>query len=854
MESNYRDFHHPYEPYDIQIELMNAIYDCVAQGKVGIFESPTGTGKSLSLICSSLTWLRDAQDESLQDQLTVEVEKDEPSWVVEAARAEKKNLVIEQRVELERRLQRIRAKEREQKHHYESGQPNVKRKRVDEIGFSVGNDGEARFELDEYNSADEDKRTKVSPNRTAQTGVSSASLQLMKRLGLMPPLSSEDHESEPTDELKIYFCSRTHSQLTQFVHEVRRVRIRPPSWAEKPESSIEDRQIQNVKHVPLGSRKNLCINSKVSKLGSAPAISERCLDLQQPNTPKVQKCSFLPNQENETLVNDFRDHTMAKVRDIEDLNSIGRNLGICPYYASRATIKPSEIVTLPYPLLLQKSAREALGISLKGHIVVIDEAHNLMDTISNLHSVSVTLTQLKLCRSQIGFYLQKFRNKVKGKNRVYIAQTVRLIDSLSTFLDNTACHGRSREGIVSVAALMAGKGVDQINLYKLMHYLQESKLARKVEGYTTHIDEQEQKLGEGGKQKPRDSSMPVLTHVQCFLETLTNPAAEGRFFYERDDGNSMTLKYMLLDPTHHFKEIVEDARAVILAGGTMSPMDDYVHHLFAHVNSDRLKTFSCGHIIPKENLIALPVARGSLGNDFDFTYEKRDSSSMIDMLGNYLIKLSCVIPDGLVVFFPSYAYLDQVVARWQIASKSLSKNIWTNLQSQKPIFRESKMKNVGDLLNEYSEAISYGRGGLLFSVIGGKLSEGINFSDAMGRGVVVVGLPFPNIQSAQWKAKLEYIEESTTKRSGKKDEGKAAAKEFYENSCMRAVNQSIGRAIRHRNDYASIILLDKRYTTQRIEMKLPGWIRQGIESSRTNRSLEDMMESLRSFFESKKDS
>ena len=38
-----RNFHHPYQPYDIQSEFMNALYDCIEQKKVGIFESPTGT-------------------------------------------------------------------------------------------------------------------------------------------------------------------------------------------------------------------------------------------------------------------------------------------------------------------------------------------------------------------------------------------------------------------------------------------------------------------------------------------------------------------------------------------------------------------------------------------------------------------------------------------------------------------------------------------------------------------------------------------------------------------------------------------------------------------------------------------
>jgi chromosome transmission fidelity protein 1 len=42
MEKPKKDFGHPYEPYQIQDEMMNAIYDCIAKGQVGIFESPTG--------------------------------------------------------------------------------------------------------------------------------------------------------------------------------------------------------------------------------------------------------------------------------------------------------------------------------------------------------------------------------------------------------------------------------------------------------------------------------------------------------------------------------------------------------------------------------------------------------------------------------------------------------------------------------------------------------------------------------------------------------------------------------------------------------------------------------------------
>lgn len=46
---------------------------------------------------------------------------------------------------------------------------------------------------------------------------------------------------------------------------------------------------------------------------------------------------------------------------------------------------------LPYNTLLHTPTREAVGIKLKDNIVIIDEAHNLMDTISSIYSVQITL-------------------------------------------------------------------------------------------------------------------------------------------------------------------------------------------------------------------------------------------------------------------------------------------------------------------------------------------------------------------------------------------------------------------------------------------------------------------------------
>lgn len=839
-----RDFHHPYdEPYEIQKQLMNAIYDCISAGKVGIFESPTGTGKSLSLICSTLTWLRDEQRKDFDQKVEPTDDDNEPAWILDQARRQRTEKLVQRRLELEDRLAKIRDKEVRLKEQYERGEPARKRVKGNQENRTSKFQNEQQFVLDDYES-DDDTRKSATVG-TYDGGFSTATVQLMQKLGGSSAFTEKETNTELIDETKVFFCSRTHSQLTQFVSELRRVQLPPVPWLAfmKHSSLASSPQQKTVKHLSLGSRKNLCINAKVANAGNPTVINERCLELQQPSTDENKKCSFLPNAENEVLVNEFRDHTLARILDIEDLSALGKSIGICPYYSTRASIKPSEIITLPYQLLLLKSARESLGISLKGHVIVIDEAHNLMDAISNIYSVVVTQVQLHRCQNQLRIYLQKFRNKLKGKNRVYIAQVVRLIDSVSERLDKLALERHGNEVMIDVSDLISGKGLDQINLYKLLRYLSDSKLARKVDGYVESIAEQELHFSEG-----RNHSEPVLTHVQRFLQTLMNPAAEGRFFFERDESDTVALKYMLLDPTFHFKEIVEDARAVVLAGGTMSPMDDYAKHLFAYVPVERLETWSCGHIIPKDNLYVRCLTKSPEGQELDFSFASRGSVSMIDALGSCMIQLAMAIPDGLVVFFPSYAYLDQVSLQWQ-REKVGSMNTWTCLERHKVVLKESKgSSSVDDVLQCYTKAVEGGRGALLMSVVGGKLSEGINFSDKLGRGVVVVGLPFPNIQSAQWRAKIERIERSILDRGGSSAEGKAAGRDFYENACMRAVNQSIGRAIRHQRDFASILLLDRRYTTPRISNKLPGWIKQGLPKENAAFSSLELIQGLHEFF------
>lgn len=81
-------------------------------------------------------------------------------------------------------------------------------------------------------------------------------------------------------------------------------------------------------------------------------------------------------------------------------------------------------------------------------------------------------------------------------------------------------------------------------------------------------------------------------------------------------------------------------------------------------------------------------------------------------------------------------------------------------------------------------------------MVGAKLSEGLNFSDDLARAAVIVGLPFANMGSIELKERMRYVtklERKVISTSGE-NISRDAGMELYENLCMKAVNQSIGKS------------------------------------------------------------
>jgi len=258
--------------------------------------------------------------------------------------------------------------------------------------------------------------------------------------------------------------------------------------------------------------------------------------------------------------------------------------------------------------------------------------------------------------------------------------------------------------------------------------------------------------------------------------------------------------------------------------------------------TSQLTTFTCGHVIPSKNVIMSYLSSGPTSHKLDFRHTSRSSNDMIDELGRALVNLCNVVPFGFVVFLPSYNYESLIFQRWR------STGMLAQINKKKPIHREPKSsRDLDTALARYStEASSSKTGALLFSVMGGKMSEGINFANDMARAVFVVGLPYPDMTDPILLEKMQSLDREYT-RTGTGITGQS----YYRSLCMRAVNQSIGRAIRHANDYASIILADYRYTSDsKIWRGLPAWLRSEVPDQSSS-TFDRVFKDVRSFFSDK---
>ena len=298
---------------------------------------------------------------------------------------------------------------------------------------------------------------------------------------------------------------------------------------------------------------------------------------------------------------------------------------------------------------------------------------------------------------------------------------------------------------------------------------------------------------------------------------------------------AVSIKFSLVAPAAAVRPLFAEPRAVVLAGGTMPPLEEMRQQLFPSLPPARITSFACGHVVGGEALCGAVMPAGPAGRRLDLSMRGRGgpggSLAMAD-LGEALLRIARFAPAGMAVFLPSYAVEDSLLG---------PRGVWTasglaeRLGKVKRVFREPRgAEDLDAVLRDYGEAAA--KGAVMFAVMGGKLSEGLNFSDGLARTVVVAGLPYANAADPELQERMARADAR---------HGAGAGRRLYESQCMQAVNQAIGRAVRHKGDWAATVLADARFGTDRVRSRLPDWLQPHV---RPHDSFAACEAALRAFF------
>eukprot|EP00981_Chlorochromonas_danica_P002822 scaffold549_cov174-Ochromonas_danica.AAC.6 len=348
-----------------------------------------------------------------------------------------------------------------------------------------------------------------------------------------------------------------------------------------------------------------------------------------------------------------------------------------------------------------------------------------------------------------------------------------------------------------------------------------------------------------------------------------------------------------------FEDLVGSARSIILTSGTLSPLDAFATEL----GTPFPIRLEARHVIDLGKQLFAATFDSFDGNSLLSTYQHQQSDGYLDVVGRALMMLIRLTPGGTLLFVPSYRLLQRLYERW--SRIGLLEEI-QKVVSCRIYFEQKANNDMSSVLQAYYEDLSLkGSKAAMVAVCRGKVSEGINFSDHYARTVAVLGIPFPALYDLQVHLKKDYQDRkfvammnnnnlatqasspftgarnadacftpaSTTKGSVGQSSNtyytpfKTAAvpppfsatattetapvpcingKMWYNQQAFRAINQAIGRCIRHRNDFGSIILLDPRFYQDNVVQNLSRWMR---DETRHFDRLEDCILPLQHFFQ-----
>jgi len=547
------------------------------------------------------------------------------------------------------------------------------------------------------------------------------------------------------DGKKILYLTRTNSQQRQVL--------------------LELREIGGYYGLGLQGRNNTCLLAQENeelKEGDAEELSKFCSDRKKEvrnaieNNEEPTACPYYAGLL-QTDLEEIQSSFERKIPTVDETMDICKERHICPYELTKALIPDATVVTAPYIYFfvpfIRKQLKDWMNTDLSDLIVVVDEAHNLPDYARELSSSEITKITLE---------------RAKNESHEFGDPILQTDDTISSFCDlfENILLDTVDEFVVEEDGLIPPSEIRT----ELLHSL--GMNTNQLKGIIKDLKVQ----GEIVQEKRREEKELPRSYINSLASFLSFWMSINREDYIKlvNGGENPSLEAFCLDPSN-VTSILNSCHSSIHQSATLEPLDEYRDSVGLPYDTEK-KIYPSP--FPEENKALFYLDGITTRHE-----EMQRGGEMKDKLRDELNTILSEVNRNTVVFFPSYRLMEDITKSIELKRE----NIFWEKQGM-------DQTELMGMVNEFKK-----KGGVLFSVIGGRISEGMDFPGKQLEIAVVVGIPYPK-PTARQKGLKHYYDMKFNK--GWEYTVKAPA--------VRKILQATGRLVRSENDFGVSIILDER--------------------------------------------
>lgn len=579
------------------------------------------------------------------------------------------------------------------------------------------------------------------------------------------------------NEKKIVYTTRTNAQQRQVILELRAIR------------NLHSKKNDEIYGVGIQGRSNMCIlarNNPDFENGTSDELSRLCTFEKKKarSTDKKDKgCIYYRNFINKKeKVENILGWFKKTIPTVEEFISRCEKDQICPYELNKFLVQDANIVVVPYIYIFNFTIRNLLfdwlAVPEEDIILVVDEAHNLPEYIRELFSAQLSKFMLKNCILEI----EKFGDPSIAGGKYNVSQFCKTLLDIVMDLSDTYVHGIMEDGIKkddieNKDAFLPSSEFETEIMYRLNIT---SKTLDEIVGDLIAYGEKIQEYKQKNNKLPRS----FLHKIGVFLEFWTNLDTKlySKLIVDEERGRNPRIEAYCLDPSIG-TDVMKRFHATVHMSGTLEPIEEYRDSLGFSKDT---------------TLVNYPTPFSSKNRkvfyvkDVTTKYSELSKNEiMYQNLEQYISSICKTFPRNTMVFFPSFNTLSQF--HKMVDTKEFSGNLFVE---------EQKMSQCAlmDLISEFKECgEDFDNSATLFSVMGGRISEGMDFPAKQLEIAILVGIPYPK-PTARQRSLQHYYDLKFRKGWEYTVEAPAARK----------LLQSIGRLIRDEKDRGVAVILDKR--------------------------------------------